>query len=404
MNRLRWITGLCMVMMLVHSGGLVSPVAAAVLPDAFPACTNAAGVGVVANNGEGTVSFLNLELNQECDIVDLGTASPSGPPVGAALTPDGRTAVVSGGRRVTFFDVTVDPPALTGVVEVPAPPSPPGGPALGGVCLSPDGRFAVTVGSNTFGSAAVQSIDIAAQAAVTSLFLGGATACAVSDQTLAQGFFTVLVSGQSRSFFRVLQLDATDGTLTDGGIVARNPGSGLMNIALSPRGRRLALTANQDSNDVTVLTLEATGEVIVVGTVALGAGTRPLGVAIAPNGETAWVITQVPPPPGPPPTGPASTVAKLAIDAADRVTDTGLRLPIPGGTPGFTGTLGGPGLAVDATSTEALVVSGPSSGPNRLQKLDAVNNRFTGEAILVGLRPAQVSLPAGLPSAAAQAE
>jgi DNA-binding beta-propeller fold protein YncE len=256
------------------------------------------------------------------------------------------------------------------------------------VCLSPDGRFAVTVGSGPFAAVPVQSIDIAGQTPVTVLRLDGVTACAISDQTLEQGFFTVLVSGQTRNFFRVLQLDATDGSLTAGPIVARNPGSGLVNIALSPRSRSLALTTNQFSNNVTVLTVDATGDVTVVDTLAMGF--PPGGIAIAPDGETAWVVLG------------NNTVAKLAIDVPDVVTDTGIRLPIPGGVAPFF--LGTPGIAIDTTSTEALVVSGPPVGPNRLQKLDIVNDRFTGEAILVGLRPAQVSLPAGLPSATAQAE
>ncbi|MBI4634857.1 MAG: choice-of-anchor D domain-containing protein [Candidatus Rokubacteria bacterium] len=268
------------------------------------------------------------------------------------------------------FDLTQDPPVSLGQIGFSTKTE--------SVCITLDSRFAVAVDGSL--ATEVQSIDIAAVVTVTTLSMGTINGCVISDRTLPLGYFTVVVTDYNANVFRILHLDATTGVLTDPGISVANPSGGLLGaIAISPRGRGLAIATNRDSDDVTVLGIDGSGTLTVVGTIPTG--DFPSALAIAPNGETAWIVNH----------GDFATtdnIAKLAIDPSDVVTDTGVRISIPGGPPDSF--FGASGIAVMADSTRALV----SDHSNDLvQELDLLNGVFTGVTIAVGDGPAQIGLP-----------
>jgi len=188
------------------------------------------------------------------------------------ITPSG-TAI---SPRLFNTNVSFPQPIRTDVIPVGALPE--------GVAVSPDGRKAY-VSNKTDGS--VSMVNIATNTvSITSPFFLPVQAVAVSP-----GNRRLYVAGGAGG---ILVLDTANLTLLDtipinaGGGVQPNPHG----IAVSPDGKLLYVSANQNGGAVTVVEL-ATKQIVNV--ISMGLGTMPLGVAPNPNGQEVYLAFSGPP-------------------------------------------------------------------------------------------------------------
>ena len=234
-----------------------------------------------------TTSPLSLEssLNLGSDVLDV------------AVSPDGSKAAVSSfeAARVTFIDLTSQPPVILGSVSTPL--------LAEAVAFTPDGKFVVVTDGGSATTAV--SIDVNAKAIVTTLSLpvsGQGVAVTPTNQVLINAFDYGVV--------RVLNISGA-GVLTDMGSVA--VGSNPINVESSPNGQ-LALTANFGASSVGVLQIAANGTVSSGGTVSTIS--EPQSITFLPTGAEAFVLSC------------SGQVAPLDISGTGTVTDSGMRISV----------------------------------------------------------------------------
>jgi YVTN family beta-propeller protein len=101
------------------------------------------------------------------------------------------------------------------------------------------------------------------------------------------------------------------------------------------------------------------------------------GVAVTPDGLKAYVSSEA-----------DSKIAVLSINpSTNAVTDTGVRVTVPSGTP--SGWYGVPGLAVTPDGTRLYIAAGIS---NKVSVLDTSTDTIVG-TITVGSRPSGIGMP-----------
>ena len=314
------------------------------------------GFIAVANSNSNTATIIDPSTNPPTVVATVPTGGSF--PIGASATPDGSTALISNfnSGSVTRIDLTTTPPSVKGTpISI--------GTATESTAITSDGRFAVTADGSSF-SVHVSSIDIASGIVNNTLTMPATAVVLTPDNG------TVIIGDFNDNAFAVLSLSA-QGVLSDTGVrIPNTGGSGEGPIAVVPDGH-IAIATNLFSNSLTILKIGASG-------VSFG-GSQPLccspwGIAIAPNGTKAYVAM-------------SNSVAVLNIDSADNVTDTGLRIPIPGGTPNtFFGT---PGIAFSNDGTRAYVSNYFS---NTITVLDATTNSVIA-TVPVGSGPAGIGVP-----------
>lgn len=317
------------------------------------------GFIVVANSNDSTATIIDPSTSPPTVVATLPTGGSF--PIGASVTPDGSTALVSNfdTGSVTVIDLTATPPSVRGTpISI--------GTFTESTAITNDGRFAVTAdGSGS--STNVSSISISNGTIVNTLSLA-ATGVAITPDN-----GTVIIADFTNSQFSILTLSA-QGTLSDTGTRVPNTGAsgGPGTIAIAPDGH-FAMASNLFSNSLTILKIDPASGVTVSGSIPLCCG--PWGISIAPNGAKAYVAM----------TG--STVAVLNIDPTDNVTDTGVRISIPGGPPDtFFGT---PGIAFSSDGTHAYV---SNFGSSTITILDATTDTVMG-TVPVGNGPAGIGVP-----------
>jgi YVTN family beta-propeller protein len=330
-----------------------------------PVANGTTDVGDITLGG-GFIAVSNSNSNT-ATIIDPSTTPPTVVatvptgffPIGASVTPDGSTALISNfdSGSVTIVNLTTTPPAVRGTpISI--------GTATESTAITTDGRFAVTADGSLF-SVNVSSIDIAGGTILSTLSMPATSVAITPDNG------TVIIGDFNNNQFAVLSLSA-QGILTDTGVrIPNTGGSGEGPTAVAPDDH-FVLASNLFSNSLTVLGINASG-VTLGGSIPLCCG--PWGVAISPNGTKAYVAMT------------DSTVAVLNIDANDNVTDTGVRISIPGGTP--TTFFGTPGIAFSSDGARAYV-SNYSSGTITI--LDATTNTILS-TVPVGSGPAGIGVP-----------
>lgn len=286
----------CTARFVTASGAVLSGSSASV-PPVRSATTNvgtivvrAGGRLVVAQRDAGTIQVLKTTPLSLESTVNIGSDV-----IDVAVSPDGTTAVVSSfiAQRVTFVDLTSQPPAVTGSVSVPL--------LAEAVAFTPDGKFVVVTDGG--GSTNVVSINVATKTVSSTLALPVAAegvAVTINNQVLVVAF--------DQSLIRILNISPS-GVLTDAGSVS--PGANPINVAASPNGQ-LALTANQGSSNLGILRLSG-GSFISAGTV-LNGFFEPQSVSFLANGTAAFTLSC------------DGQIARANIDGAGVVTDSGVRL------------------------------------------------------------------------------
>lgn len=244
-------------------------------------------------------------------VPSLGSA-----PLDAAVTADGRVGLVTTffSCGLEIFDLTTSPPTVTGTVGIPLNAE-----DIDMTCTT-TGFALITDGGPS--SNGVVSVDLTNALVTNAILLFGATAQAVDvtpDGALA------LVAGHTSNTIRVVLVDPTTGQLTDTEVdVPRGSPRGPLNVTISPNGR-IALVANGTPiNTIDVLSIAGT-TVSLVGTIDLHQGSQQ-SIVFSPDGSKAYVYHAS-----------AGVVSKLAIDALDNVTDTGVRITGVGTAPNFFG-------------------------------------------------------------------
>lgn len=313
------------------------------------------GFIVVANTSSNTATVIDPSTTPPTVLATLPTGGSF--PIGATETPDGSTALVSNfnSGSVTLIDLTQTPPVVRGTpISI--------GTLTESTAVTSDSQFAITADGS--GVTHVSAINVATGAIVSTLTLP-ATAVAITPDNR-----TVILGDDTTNRFAVLTL-SSQGTLTDTGVrVANTGGSGQRTLAIAPDGN-FALATNL-SGSMTILKIDPTTGLSVRGSLPLCCS--PSGVTITPDGSKAYIAMT------------NSNVAVLNIDTADNVTDSGIRIRIPGGTPDtFYGT---PGIAVSADGTR-VYVSNP--GFSTITILDTSTNTIVG-TVPVGIGPAGIGV------------
>lgn len=251
---------------------------------------------VVVASRTGLVHILDIpNLSIESSVnVGLGAIS-------TAVTPDGRTAVVSifEAARVTFLDLLTSTPTITGSVTTPM--------AAEDIAIrcSPDCFALIADGGS---STTVVSVDIAGKKIASTLNLPVTTE-GITVTPAGQ----VLINSFSAGTVRVASVSAT-GILSDTGVSVSSGGGGPINVTVSPNSR-VALVANVNAGSIGVQAIAVNGTVSFVKTIS--GFSSPQSIAFTPDGTRAYVLL----------TG--GQVGVLNIDAANNVTDSGTRITIP---------------------------------------------------------------------------
>jgi hypothetical protein len=265
----------------------------------------ASGIAIFVNETAGTASTLDLN-----PAAIRATATGLSDAIDVAVTPDGKTAVVTGfsPRKVYFVDLTTETPTVTGSVNTPMS-------AEDIVVTCPSACYALVADGGS--ATSIVSINIATKTIVSTLNLP------VSAQgiTVTRNGLVLVNAYNNVSTIRVISLSST-GVLTDTGTTVNGGGNGALNVTPSPNGK-LALVANVDSGSVGVLQIADDGTVSLVKSVPSFSFVQ--SIAFTPDGLHAYALLL------------GGQVGVLNVDAANNVTDSGVRIPIGGTTPGFYG-------------------------------------------------------------------
>ncbi|MHB1835563.1 MAG: PKD domain-containing protein, partial [Solirubrobacteraceae bacterium] len=222
---------------------------------------------------------------QQVTPIDLGTAvaqaalttTGAESHLGVAISPDARTAYVvsAGSHELVPIDLTTDPAAVGAPVDLTGSPAPASTRVPAYIAISPDGDTAfvsdpvndqiVVVNLTTSPVTLGTPIDLPAGAKPHGIaFAPDGTSAYVADYGTGQ----------------VSPIDVATGTAQTPISVGIHPDQ----IAVTPDGRKAYVTDN-GSSDVYPIALPSG----TVGTpISVGAGLTPLGIAISPDGSTAW--------------------------------------------------------------------------------------------------------------------
>jgi len=317
-------------------------------------------VGVVTNYAVNSFTVFDRATGATLAVVPTGTGSR---PLGLAITPDGRTLLVAnvGTNEVAFYDLRTMPPALLGRVPTGSPCP------VGGVTISSDGRFAITSHIWCAPQLTLTSIDIASRSILNQL--GGLSGYAVFDLVLTRDNRVALLMGYGYA--------STVGVSPDGLLIGPqqygigSPGTVMNTMAIAPNGR-LALAANIWAGSAAVFTIDESDAVHY--TWSIPTGSQPSGLAFAPDGSKVYVVNSG-----------ASNIAVLSIDSNNLVSDTGVRIAIPG-PPSLQ--IGIQGIAITPDSRLAYV---PNVANGTVSVVDLQTNTVVG-TIPVGSTPTEIAL------------
>lgn len=306
--------------------------------------TIGAARAIVAKLSSGSIAIVDVQTLTETSSVNLGSDV-----IDVAVSPDGNRALVTsfGARRVTFLDLTVDPPAVLGNLSVPLSAE-----DVDITCTS-SGFALITDGG---GSRTVTSVDVATQSIVNTITLP-VTAQGVDvtpDGSLA------LVNAFNNNVIRVVSISPV-GVVADTGVSVSSGGSGPINVTVSPNGER-ALVANFSSRNIGVLGIAA-GTVSLLDVIPLGIS--PQSIVFTPGGSKAYVLDCG-----------GGVVAVLDIDAAGIVSDSGVRTSALGAPPCFFG--------VDQASATPEGASVLVHTPGFVHVIDTGTNTVSGTIPLSG--------------------
>ncbi len=320
---------------------------------------------MVSLQGHSTVAFASL-ISHQPQFVPTPNMFLSG----GIITADGTEGLIavtleSGGGGLLVYDLMVDPPVQSGFMAtgvITAPHS---------IVFTPDERFAIISGRP--GETNVVVLDMATRQVVSEVAgLPGNEAAAITPD----GSHLLIMSVRTNEV-SVLTLDSS-GVATDTGqrLALGGQNGGPRNILITPNGRR-ALVSDTHANLVTILAIE-NGVVSVVGTVEnVGSGGfGASGLAITPSGDKVYVSRSN-----------DSTLAVLAIDENDEVTDTGVRIQVPGGTPDTSWGVSGLGFMPDG---QTLVIVGIHT--SQMSFLDTTTDTVSPETVSVLVFPVGVSV------------
>lgn len=279
-------------------------------------------VYVVNNLTNGFVTPIIMASNTPESAIPLANNTY---PVMIAVTPNGQTAYVTNNsdqaNSVSIIDLTQTPPRLNGIIGVWLKPY--------GIAITPDGTMAYVVNFN----GTVTQIDLATSATITTINLvtqqgsttnlfnvaitpDGKTAY-VTDNGGGKVYPITLATNQVGSGITVganpwgiaitpdgktaYVANSGDGTVTPINIANNSPGAAIsvgsntdapLLIAITPDGKKAYVTLN---NSYTVVPIDIAsdpaipGSPIVVGDLSLPLTLRPYGIAITPDGKTAYV-------------------------------------------------------------------------------------------------------------------
>ena len=249
---------------------------------------------IVAQRDARTVQIVKTAPLQLESTVNIGSDV-----IDVATSPDGTVAAVSSfsAQRITFLDLTAQPPVITGSVGVPI--------AAEAVAFTPDGKFVLVTDGG--GSTTIVAINVATRTISSTLSppvtLQGVTVTA-SGKVLANAFNNNVVETFNIS---------SAGVLTDTGSVSSS-GFGPINVAASPNGR-LALVANNNSPNVGILGIAADGTVTANGATLSGFSLSQ-SISFLADGTAAYALSC------------NGQVARVNIDGLGNVTDPGVRIAI----------------------------------------------------------------------------
>jgi len=337
---------------------------------AFPGKTQNRVGDLVADDGHRFAIVTGSNFNQAF-IVDLKTNSlkltlPSrgAQPIGASITPDGHLGLVANflTGSVTFIDLTANPPAVIETL-----PTTPLMAHPESIAITPNGKFGI-VGDGG-GETNVVVIDLQQRTIVSSVSgLPGNQAAIVSRD----GKLVLVLSAQTNQV-SVLNINSK-GILTDTGQRVTLSGVlfGPRSMAITPNGHIVLVT--DDSGVVTILSID--GATVSNAGAITNFDRLTSGVAITQDGRKAYISSV------------NTTLAVLSIDPRDNVTDTGLRIFVPDGTP--TTFFGVPGLAITPDG-QRLFIAGHTSG--RVSLLDTATDTLLPETISLGDLLAGIAMP-----------
>jgi hypothetical protein len=314
-------------------------------------------------------------------------------PYGVAITPDGRTALITNqdpnnnfAGSVRFVDLTTTPPALVGsAVGV--------GSEAWTTAITKNGKFAITIGGNGVVGSEIVSINIATRSVITRLPLVASSLAILNDSR------TVLIGDPNNQRYLIYNISDT-GVLTDTGVrVPHTERTQIGHIALSPNGKLALVPAGLGQRGVWILRIDAQGNITedstpLITCPAPGPNVPTCGaitVAFSPDGSKAYVVDVSYA------SGPTSFVAVLNIDQNGNVTDSGIRIPNPNGSVDYNlATIPQIAMGPDGRAyISNVVIFTPNVGTTEatsISVLDTNLNQITG-TISVGRVPRPIDVP-----------
>jgi DNA-binding beta-propeller fold protein YncE len=365
----------------VVAGAIQAGVSAAVAP--VPGGTTNVGTIVTANrpfivvdSSLGAVSAIDTSATPPTVIPTPG--APGASPDGVSVSPDGSKAFVSivgNGSPIRVFDLTKNPPTYVTDIRYQGAISN----TISNVVTS-DGRFVLSVWSQSV----VTSINTATQQTISSITFGSAlTSIAVTPDST-----TVIVADTQNNVFRILALSPL-GVLSDtGNSVPYTFNFWSPNIAMAPDGH-FALMANPQGGFVSILKISAQHNVTLSST-TIPISSWPWGIDFTLNGSKAYVTV----PGSSSPAAGQGSIAVLAIDSSDNVTDTGVRIPTPNGLPFPPGGTNGPvsGIAIAVDGRAYISNSLNSNGQSSITIVDSSTDTVIG-TVTVPQFPSGIGVP-----------
>ena len=229
------------------------------------------------------------------------------------------------------------------------------------------------------------SFDIANRTLISALRIPFGSALAITPDDS-----TVIVTDNSNNLFRILAL-SPDGLLTDtGNTVAYNFIGTTGGVVIAPNGH-FALFTNRGNNTVAILRIDPahnssqTHNITLSGT-PISICCQPFGAAFTPDGTKAYVTNSQ-----------SNDIAVLSIDAADNITDTGVRIAIPNGviSPGA-GSAASivPGIAIglDGRAYISNTLQDSTHSQSTITIVDTTTDKVIG-TVPVGLFPSGIGVP-----------
>ena len=311
------------------------------------------GTAYVITSGAGTVTPIDLASNTAGKPIDV-----LGEPVAMAVTPDGRTAYVASGatnsgrgatsdQTVTPIDLTTDTAGKPIILPDPAD----------AIAIAPNGKTAYVM--NGFPTRTVTLIDLATGTPGKPITLEGEPEDIVMPPHGKTAYVTVAmdaktVNGRLQTSFGFAPFDlATNKVGKPVSLGAAQPGA----IAIAPDGKTAYVVSQSSSTVITMtpidLTTNTAERAIKISTEpgpTSGYFGQPLAIAIAPDGMTAYVAD-----------GASSTVTPI-----DLATGT------PGASISLTGKVGADAIAISSNGAAAYVANQPSS---TVTPIDLATNR-----------------------------